>query len=266
MKVIAVASQKGGSGKTTLAGHIAVQAERVGAGPVALVDTDPQGSLAEWWNVRQAETPAFVATGVSRLEEDIRRMRALGMRLLIIDTPPAIAGTIGEVVRLADLVVIPARPSPHDLRAAGATVELVERLGKPLIFVINGAAPRARITSEAAIALSQHGTLAPSIIHQRTGFAASMIDGRTVMEVQGEQRSADEVAMLWEYLETRLETRRPTQLASDRPAQQPLRPPGGAQPVAQPTFGHAPVIQAPVIQAPALQAPVMHSSLLQDTL
>src|SRR5580704_1090496 len=81
MKVIAVASQKGGSGKTTLAGHLAVQAERMGAGPVALVDTDPQGSLAEWWNVRQADTPAFVATGVSRLEEDIRRMRALGMRL-----------------------------------------------------------------------------------------------------------------------------------------------------------------------------------------
>jgi chromosome partitioning protein len=261
MKVIAVASQKGGSGKTTLAGHIAVQAESVGAGPVALVDTDPQGSLAEWWNVRQAETPAFVATGVSRLEEDIRRMRALGMRLLVIDTPPAIAGTIGEVVRLADLVVIPARPSPHDLRAAGATVELVERLGKPLIFVINGAAARARITSEAAIALSQHGTLAPAIIHQRTGFAASMIDGRTVMEVQGEQRSADEIAMLWEYLETRLDTRRRTLLAGDHAAQQAQRPLGGAQPVAQPTFG-----QAPVVQAPTLQAPVMHSSLLQDTL
>jgi chromosome partitioning protein len=271
MKVIAVASQKGGSGKTTLAGHIAVQAESVGAGPVALVDTDPQGSLAEWWNVRQAETPAFVATGVSRLEEDIRRMRALGMRLLIIDTPPAIAGTIGEVVRLADLVVIPARPSPHDLRAAGATVELVERLGKPLIFVINGAAARARITSEAAIALSQHGTLAPSIIHQRTGFAASMIDGRTVMEIQGEQRSADEIAKLWEYLETGLETRRPTQLTADQPAHQAPRPFAGAQPVTPPPFGQAPAIQAPAVQAPVIQAPalpmpVMHSSLLQDTL
>src|SRR5438128_3053965 len=88
MKVIAVASQKGGSGKTTLAGHIAVQAERAGDGPVALVDTDPQGSLAEWWNARQAETPVFAATGVVRLADDIRRMRALGMRLLVIDTPP----------------------------------------------------------------------------------------------------------------------------------------------------------------------------------
>src|ERR1700675_1483353 len=114
MKVVAVASQKGGSGKTTLAGHIAVQAERMGAGPVALVDTDPQGSLAEWWNVRQADTPVFVATGGARLAEDVRRLRRLGMRRLVIDTPPAIAATISEVVRIADLVVVPARPSPHD--------------------------------------------------------------------------------------------------------------------------------------------------------
>jgi chromosome partitioning protein len=221
MKVIAVASQKGGSGKTTLAGHIAVQAERAGAGPVALVDTDPQGSLAEWWNARQAETPVFAATGVARLADDIRRMRALGMRLLVIDTPPAIAATIGEVVRLSDIVIIPARPSPHDLRAAGATVELVERLGKPLVFVINGAAQRARITAEAVIALSQHGTLAPSIIHQRTGFAASMIDGRTVMEIPGEPRAAEEIGLLWDYLDNRLELRRPTMLAA---APQPREP------------------------------------------
>jgi chromosome partitioning protein len=220
MKVIAVASQKGGSGKTTLAGHIAVQAERAGSGPVALVDTDPQGSLAAWWNVRQADTPVFAATDIAHLAEAIRRMRALGMRLLVIDTPPAIVATIAEVVRLSDLVIIPARPSPHDLRAAGATVELVERLGKPLVFVINGAAHRARITSEAVIALSQHGTLAPSIIHQRTGFAAAMIDGRTVMEIAGEPRAAEEIAQLWGYLESRLDGRRNTLLSVVPPAPQ----------------------------------------------
>ena len=131
-------------------------------------------------------------------------MRGLGIKLLIIDTPPAIEATIAEVIRLADLVIVPARPSPHDLRAAGATVELVERLGKPLIFVINGATPRARITAEAVMALSQHGTLAPVIIHHRTGFAASMIDGRTVGELKGEARSAEEIASLWEYVSQRL--------------------------------------------------------------
>jgi chromosome partitioning protein len=207
MQVIAIASQKGGSGKTTLAGHLAVEAERRGLGPVALIDTDPQGSLADWWNAREATTPAFVETVVSRLGQDLERVRAVGTSLVFIDTPPAITATIVEVVRFADLVVIPVRPSPHDLGAAGATVDLVERLGKPLVFVINAASARARITAEAAIALSQHGTLAPSIVHHRTDFAASMIDGRTVMELAKGERSAEEIAALGEYLHKRLAPR-----------------------------------------------------------
>jgi chromosome partitioning protein len=215
MHIIAVASQKGGSGKTTLAGHLAVAAERSGAGPVALVDTDPQGSLSEWWNAREAETPLLVRTASSRLAADIERMRGLGVELLIIDTPPAIEATIVEVVRQADLVIIPARPSPHDLRAAGATVDIVERLGKPLIFALNGATPRARITAEAVMALSQHGTLAPVVIHHRTGFAASMIDGRTVMEIVDDERSAAEITQLWDYLARRLNRDYRTMLPSE---------------------------------------------------
>ncbi|HUK10453.1 MAG TPA: ParA family protein [Stellaceae bacterium] len=230
MYVIAVASQKGGSGKTTLAGHIAVEADRRGVGPVALVDTDPQGSLAEWWNARTAETPLFARTGAERLADDIARMQALGIKMLVIDTPPAIEATISEVVQVSNIIVVPARPSPHDLRAAGATVELVERHKKPLVFVINGAAPRARITSEAVMALSQHGTLAPAIIHQRTAFAASMIDGRTVMEIPGEPRAAGEIAMLWEYLYRRLLGEHRTLLASDAA----LVAPNGADPESLP--------------------------------
>jgi chromosome partitioning protein len=204
MQIIGIASQKGGSGKTTLAGHLAVQAEQAGASPVALIDTDPQGSLSAWWNAREAETPCFARTTVATLKQDVEQLRQLGMKLLFIDTPPAIEATIGDVIELCDLVLIPVRPSPHDLRAAGATVELVERAGKPLIFVINAATPRARITNEAVMALSQHGTLAPVILHQRTGFAASMIDGRTVGEIKGEARSAEEIASLWDYISHRL--------------------------------------------------------------
>ncbi len=206
MQVLAITSQKGGSGKTTLSGHIAVEAERRGAGPGALVDTDPQGSLSSWWNAREAETPVFVQTLVERLPDDLDRLRTQGTKLVIIDTPPAITSTIIEVVRVADLVVIPIRPSPHDLRAAGATVDLVERLNKPLVFVLNCASARARITTEAAIALSQHGALASSVIHQRTNFATSMIDGRTVMEIPKAERSAAEIVALWDYLSNRLVT------------------------------------------------------------
>ncbi len=214
MKVIAVASQKGGSGKTTLAGHLAVQADMAGIGPVALVDTDPQGSLSEWWNEREAENPLFARTTIENLKDDIARMSQMGIKLLIVDTPPAITETIATVIGLADLLIIPTRPSPHDLRAVGATVELAEGLGTPLVFVVNGATPRARITSEAAIALSQHGTLAPSVLHQRVDFASSMIDGRTVMELNPASKSSEEITKLWSYIQSRIE-KKPMTLAPE---------------------------------------------------
>ncbi len=205
MRIVVLASRKGGSGKTTLAGHLAVQAELSGAGPVALVDSDPQGSLADWWNLRAAAAPNFVQAGLDELPDAIERLRAHGMALLIIDTPAALTTRVANLIGLADLVVIPTRPSPHDLRSIGTTARLVTHLGKPLIFVMNAAPPRARITSEAIALVSQHGPLAPAIIHQRVDFASSMIDGRTVMELPGASRSASEIAQLWTYLESRLE-------------------------------------------------------------
>ena len=205
MRVVAMASQKGGSGKTTLSGHLAVQAQRAGHGPVVLIDIDPQGSLADWWNERTDEYPAFGQTTVARLSADLEILRQQGFKLAVIDTPPAITMAIQSVINVAELVVVPTRPSPHDLRAVGATVDLCDRAGKPLIFVVNAATPKARITSDAAVALSQHGTVAPITLHQRTDFAASMIDGRTVMECDPKSKSAAEVEALWDYIADRLE-------------------------------------------------------------
>jgi chromosome partitioning protein len=237
MRVLALASQKGGSGKTTLSGHLAVQAERAGAGPVVLVDSDPQGSLSEWWNERREATPAFAQTTVSRLISDLDTLRSQGFKLAIIDTPPAITLAIQTVIAVSDLVVIPTRPSPHDLRAAGATVEIAERSGKPLIFVINGATPRARITAEAAIALSQHGTVAPVTIHNRTEFASSMIDGRTVMEVSESSKSAEEVKILWGYISDRLDkTTRRTVFQNHSPLKRETSPRGFGKRQAGQTF------------------------------
>jgi chromosome partitioning protein len=205
VRILALASQKGGSGKTTLSGHLAVQAQRAGSGPVVLIDIDPQGSLADWWNEREDELPAFAQTTVARLATDLEQLRQQGFKLAVIDTPPAITMAIQSVISVAELIVVPTRPSPHDLRAVGATVDLCERAGKPLIFVVNAATPKARITSEAAIALSQHGTVAPVTVHHRTDFASSMIDGRTVMDFDPQGKSAKEVEALWTYIADRLE-------------------------------------------------------------
>ncbi len=204
VRVLVFASQKGGSGKTTLSGHIAVEAERSGDGPVALIDTDPQGSLAKWWNARAASTPAFAHTTLDELDACLDHLRSLGFKLIVVDTPPAVTQTISHVVARADMVVVPTRPSPHDLRAVGPTVDIADALRKSLIFVVNSATPRARITSETAVALSQHGVVAPVTLHHRVDFAASMIDGRTVGDIQPDSRSAKEISALWLYMRDRL--------------------------------------------------------------
>ncbi|MBF0251979.1 MAG: ParA family protein [Alphaproteobacteria bacterium] len=205
MQVVVFTSQKGGSGKTTLCGQLAVQAELSGAGPVAIIDTDPQGSLSGWWNARKAQTPAFVRTHVDELAKDLKRLRMLGIQLVFIDTQPSVTQVIAEIVDYADLVVIPTRPSPHDLRAIGPTLDIVQRAEKPLVFAINGATQRTRITGDVAVALSQHGTVAPTAVHNRIDFATSMIKGGSVIEANPDGASAKEIGTLWTYLSTRLE-------------------------------------------------------------
>jgi chromosome partitioning protein len=124
---------------------------------------------------------------------------------VLIDTPPSINMAIQRVINVADLVVIPTRPSPHDLRAIGGTVDMAERAQRRLVFVLNAVNLRAKIASDAVVALSQHGTVAPVFVQQRTDFATSMIDGRTVCEVEPGGRSAEEIARLWEYLGSQLQ-------------------------------------------------------------
>lgn len=199
MKIIVLASQKGGAGKTTLCGHLSVEAS-IDGHKVAIIDTDPQGSLAAWWNERKSDSPAFVSSSIVKLQSDIELIKKEGFDYLFIDTPPAVTETIESVVSIADLVVIPTRPSPHDLRAVGKTVDIVNDCNKRMVFVINGAANRARISTDAAIALSQFGAVCPTVVYQRTDFASSMIDGRTVQEVDKTSKSALEVRELWNYV------------------------------------------------------------------
>jgi chromosome partitioning protein len=199
MHVIGVTSRKGGVGKTTLTAHLSVVAEAAGIGRVAVIDTDPQGGLAGWWNARQAEAPAWIdpTTG---LPSAVTAARAAGYGLLLIDTPPSLTAAISDVLKVADLIVIPVQPSPNDLRAVGGTIDLVKRARRRMVFVINRATQRARITAEAAILLSQYGTVAPVMVHSRVDFATSMTDGRTAGELDAASRSAVEMVELWRYL------------------------------------------------------------------
>ncbi len=204
MYTIVIASRKGGAGKTTIATLLAVEAARAGAGPVAIIDLDPMRGLALWWEAREADTPVMVAAD-STAKAALAAAKKTGAALVLIDTPPAAAPVVAEVVGLADLVLVPVQPSPHDLRAVGATVDLARKVKRPLVFVINRTKPRVRLTGEAAIALSQHGTVAPAMLADRAVYAAAAIDGRTAPEIEPTGAAAAEVTALWKYLADRLE-------------------------------------------------------------
>jgi chromosome partitioning protein len=204
MQKLVLASQKGGVGKTTLALHLAVAAHAAGAGPVVMVDVDPQGSLALAWNQRSAEHPAMARTSISELPTTLRDLESDGFKLVVIDTPPAITTTISSVLMLADLVVVPTRPSPVDLASVGATLDLIESAGnRQFFFVINAAKPKGRLTQQALAALAQHGRVATTIF-DRVDFPTAMIDGRTAGEIDPKGKAAAEIGTLWAVLAERL--------------------------------------------------------------
>ena len=204
MKTLVIASQKGGAGKTTIAAHIAVAAELAEAGPVVLIDTDPQGSLSDWWNTREAKTPALATATLAELPAKLQALQAAGVALAVIDTPPAITEAIRDVVKQADFVLIPTRPSPHDLRAVGQTVDIAREAKKPFAFCVTQAKPTARLTVQAVAALSAHGVVAPSIVHDRVDYAASMVDGRTVVETDAKGRSSAEIKELLSFVQAQM--------------------------------------------------------------
>lgn len=210
MKTIVLASQKGGSGKTTLAAHLAVMAERAGDGSCVLIDTDPQASLAAWWNCRENETPAYAPTSLKELSGKLEALAKGKYKYAFIDTPPAITDAIRAVVGLADFVLIPTRPSPHDLRAVGSTVELITGAGRQFAFALTQAKANSRLTPQAMGALSEHGVVASVIIHDRVDFASSMVDGRTVMEIDPRGRAASEIAELWQFCKKRMNEKKKT--------------------------------------------------------
>jgi chromosome partitioning protein len=197
MQTIVINSQKGGSGKTSVCAHLSVEAERVGDGPVYLIDTDPQGTLTAWHEARLAETPRRVEIGLSELPDALNTLAQRGATFCFIDTTPNRGDENAELFRMADIVLVPVRPSPSDLWAVSATVALLKREGKPFLFVVNQATLNANITAQAIASLSHHGPVAETIIGTRVHYAAAMTDGHTAPELAARGPAAQETASLW---------------------------------------------------------------------
>ncbi|MDN3714408.1 ParA family protein [Paracoccus cavernae] len=197
MKTVVVASQKGGAGKTTTAMNMAVAASQDGL-RVAMVDLDPQRSLRGWWEARDAEWPQMPDTDPAP-EQVKAALPALAKHfdILVIDTPPAAPEWLTTVMAEADLVLIPVRPSPHDLRAVGATLRCAR--GRIRLRVPAVPTPRAKVTDEAARVLAQYGKLAPVNAAMRVIYAETAATGQGVTEAS-DPKAAGEARELWDYV------------------------------------------------------------------
>ena len=199
MQTLAFLSQKGGSGKTTLAVHTAVAAQEDGE-RVVIVDTDLQKSATTWSDSRQSNTPVVAPVAAAALNNVMTVSRDDAMTLCIIDTAPHAAPDAARVAALADLVVIPCRPTAFDLAAAGSAVEIVKAAGARAVFVLSACPLRAPEIAETRAVLEGYGyPVAPVPISERRAFARAVASGRAVTEFDGGGKAAQEIRALWNW-------------------------------------------------------------------
>lgn len=201
MNVVVFASRKGGSGKSTLTAHIAAHVAKPSR-PTLVIDADPQGSLSLWHEIRGGEHPAL-RRATRGLDEAVRQARREGYEWAFIDTPPNKSSVVADAVRLATLVVIPARPSVFDIAAVTDTIALCRELRKPYAVAIN-AAPAKRNDVEAAIVADARagltGIKAPvwsGQITQRSDLCFALGAGAGAKEFDRDSLAAAEIAQLW---------------------------------------------------------------------
>ena len=198
-------SQKGGSGKSTVCRVLSVHAARLGFS-VYLVDTDTQGTLTQWHEARETEEPRRVELTRDVLGKGMNALAAQGADFVFVDTPPNASEHLDDVFELADLVLVPIKPTPDDLKAALVTVYRLKSLGVPFLFVITQAIQNTNITAQAIAALSHHGSVAETILVNRVAYPSAFTDGRTPQEIEPRAPAAREIASLWDNILSYLHT------------------------------------------------------------
>src|SRR5512132_1149058 len=207
-KVITVAQQKGGAGKTTLTAQLAVAFASNGR-HVALIDIDPQASLAQWHRVRSDKPAAMAQLTLSevsgwKLPTELDRLKH-AHDLILIDSPPHAETEARVAVRCAHLVLVPLQPSPMVLWATGPPIALARAGGVPILVVLNRAPSRSKIVDLTRGRLGeQELTVARAAIGNRVTFASSMLEGRSVLELSPKSMAAAEIRTLVQEIGARL--------------------------------------------------------------
>ena len=200
MKTVAIISQKGGSGKTTLAVHLATAAAKAGH-VAAIIDLDPQATATSWGDRRVTEMPEAISGQAVRLPALMKAARDNDVGFLVLDTAPNADQTATLAARSADLVLIPCRAAAFDLEAIETTLLLTKAANKPAYVVLNAVPPRSGIGNEAAKGLAGRGaTVAPCQLTQRAAYSHSVIDGRTAQEFDPEGKAAEEIRELYRWV------------------------------------------------------------------
>ena len=203
MIVISLVTQKGGSGKTTLALNYAVAA-LAKKGRVVVLDMDAQETAKKWYERRTAESPSLVPVTVKDLDTAITGARNQKFDWVIIDTPGRDDAAQAAAIRAADFCLIPCRPSAADLEATPSTVETIKRLGKPYAFVLTQTPPRSYRIKEAQTGLSYLGTVCPSPVVLRNAFQDAQSMGLGVTEFEPGGRAANDVLVSWQWIVSRI--------------------------------------------------------------
>lgn len=195
-KTLAIAQQKGGAGKTTIAIQLGVAWAQQGY-RVAMLDVDPQGSMMAWYGLRKEAglATALVASEVQgwKLSTEIDRLKN-DHDILLIDTPPHAETDARVAVRAASLILVPVQPSPMDLWATKPTLDLAKREKSRALLVLNRVPSRGRLTELVRAKIDAEGLpLAQTVLGNRSAFAASMMDGKGVVETQPKGAAAEEI-------------------------------------------------------------------------
>ena len=204
-KVITISQQKGGTGKTTLAVHLAMAFIKYHDLKVAIIDTDPQGSLGKWFMIRTEkkvsnENLTFKTASLWGAQYEAKTLKN-DHDIVIIDTPPKIESDARPSIEAADLVLIPIAASHVDFWATGAIVEIAKKANKKILAQINRSSQRSKLidkTKDFIKSLDLKST--ETIIGNRQIYTSSMGEGKTAVEKQRKGNAVDEIKQLSEQI------------------------------------------------------------------
>lgn len=200
-KILTIANRKGGAGKSTCAAHLAVEAAKRGLKTI-LIDLDPQKTLETWWKKRKEDNPFLTDIDPQKIEDVMVYLNEHDFDLCIIDTPGDTSINAASGLKVADLVLIPTKPTAPDLQAIGRTIATIKTLGKEYVFIVTQVVARTKLALQATAILSEFGVVTPENLGNRVAYANAMAAGTSA--ATEDKGAKEELEVLWEFVYSKL--------------------------------------------------------------